>query len=215
MPITATSITPRVPLESSNTAASNKTTGGRHSRFTLWGDDGFTFGDLIDVVNPLQHIPVLSTIYRALSRDTIAAAPRLLGGALFGGVIGAAAAAANTLLEQVTGKDVGDHVLTLLQVPAAHPLDELDEPVAIAKATPPVPSPLSSAAVPQATVLPASSPPAFASHEDKARSSQEIGRIGLLARATRQLRLLAALDTYAQRSRLLAAHAGERVDAQF
>jgi hypothetical protein len=110
--------------------------------------------------------------------------PRLLGGALFGGVIGAAAAAANALIERVTGKDVGDHVVALLHLPLHAP----DEPVAIAQVTPPVPSPLSSAAVPQDT---------------------------LLARATRQLRLMAALDAYAQRSRLLAAHAGERVDAQF
>jgi hypothetical protein len=49
----------------------------------------------------------------------------------------------------------------------------------------------------------------------KAKADQEGNRIGLLARATRQLRLMAALDTYVQRSRLLAAHTGERVNAAF
>ena len=26
----------------------------------LWGGDGFTFGDLVDIFNPLQHIPLVS-----------------------------------------------------------------------------------------------------------------------------------------------------------
>ena len=31
-----------------------------------FGEDGLTFGDILDVINPLQHIPVISTIYRNL-----------------------------------------------------------------------------------------------------------------------------------------------------
>ena len=38
----------------------------------LWGEDGFTFGDLIDLINPLQHIPGLVTVYRGLIGDQIA-----------------------------------------------------------------------------------------------------------------------------------------------
>ena len=49
-----------------------------------WGEDGFTFGDLLDLINPLQHLPVISTLYRKLTGDEIAPAPRLLGGGLFG-----------------------------------------------------------------------------------------------------------------------------------
>jgi len=60
------------------------------ARFEPFGEDGLTFRDLIDLVNPLQHIPVLSTVYRKLTGDTIDPAMRVAGGALFGGPIGAA-----------------------------------------------------------------------------------------------------------------------------
>lgn len=64
-----------------------------------FGDDGFSFADFIDIINPLQHIPVLGSIYRRLSGDTIDPAARVAGGALFGGPIGAALAIAGTAVE--------------------------------------------------------------------------------------------------------------------
>ena len=39
------------------------------SSFSLWGNDGFSFRDILDVINPLQHLPVVSGIYRKLSED--------------------------------------------------------------------------------------------------------------------------------------------------
>ena len=83
----------------------------------FWGDDGFTFGDLIDLLNPLHHIPLVGSLYRGITGDEIAPGPRILGGALFGGgPIGAAIAiasgAANATLEQKTGRDMGGHVLS-------------------------------------------------------------------------------------------------------
>lgn len=77
----------------------------------FWGKDGFTFGDLVDLVNPLQHIPIVSTIYRAITGDEIAMGPRMVGGAVLGGVIGFGLAAANAAVEYETGKDVGETVL--------------------------------------------------------------------------------------------------------
>lgn len=81
---------------------------------------GFSFSDLLDIVNPLQHIPVVSTLYRAVTGDEIKAPARLLGGGLFGfglfgGLAGLAGAAANSLLAGATGKDAGGHVLALLR----------------------------------------------------------------------------------------------------
>jgi len=32
-----------------------------------FGDDGLTFGDILDVINPLHYISVISTIYRNLT----------------------------------------------------------------------------------------------------------------------------------------------------
>src|SRR5215470_6180450 len=37
--------------------------------FTLWEKGAFGFGDLVDIVNPLQHIPVVATIYRNMTGD--------------------------------------------------------------------------------------------------------------------------------------------------
>lgn len=80
----------------------------------FWGEDGFTFGDLIDLINPLQHIPVVSTIYRAVTGDEIAPGPRMIGGALLGGVVGFSAAAVSAAIENETGKDIGDHALVAM-----------------------------------------------------------------------------------------------------
>jgi len=86
---------------------------GRLER-VVFGADGLTFDDLLDVVNPLHHLPVVSTIYRSLSGDTIAPGPRLAGGGLFGGFIGLASAAVNVAVEESTGKDIGDHVYAMV-----------------------------------------------------------------------------------------------------
>lgn len=83
----------------------------------MWGKEGFSFGALLDVVNPLHHIPVVSTIYRAITGDTIGPAPRMMGGAIFGGVIGLIASAADSAVEAVTGRDTGSHVLAMLPEP--------------------------------------------------------------------------------------------------
>ncbi len=84
----------------------------------IWGDDGFTFDDFLDLINPLQHIPVVSSFYREITGDSIAPGPRVLGAALFsGGPIGAAVSAAAALIDVVmeseTGKDFGGHVMAL------------------------------------------------------------------------------------------------------
>jgi len=82
--------------------------------FQAFGADGFTFSDFLDIVNPLQHIPIVSSLYRQLSGDDIDPGSRIAGGTLFGGPIGTAAALANVALDQSTGKDMGDHVLAFL-----------------------------------------------------------------------------------------------------
>jgi len=66
-----------------------------------------SFADVLDVINPLQHLPGISTAYRELTGDAISAGARLAGGALFGGPIGFFASLINSIIEQETGKDVG------------------------------------------------------------------------------------------------------------
>ena len=66
-------------------------------------EDEFTFDDLIDIINPLQHLPIVSTIYRAITGDEISVKARAIGGGLFGGPIGLLAAGATMAVEEATG----------------------------------------------------------------------------------------------------------------
>ena len=78
-------------------------------------DDGwdFSFKNLLDVINPLQHIPVISTIYRKLTGDIPALPEKIAGDTLYGGVVGFLSSIADTAYEALTGKDFGDSVLAL------------------------------------------------------------------------------------------------------
>ena len=99
----------KAPIE---TESSDKNvTDGEHGGF--WGDDGFSFGDLLDLINPLQHLPIVSTLYRAITNDEIAPGPRMAGGAIYGGPLGFVSALADTFIEEATGKDVGEHIVAL------------------------------------------------------------------------------------------------------
>ena len=37
----------------------------------FWGEDGLQFGDVLDSINPLQHIPLVSSLYREITGDQI------------------------------------------------------------------------------------------------------------------------------------------------
>ncbi len=100
----------------------------------FWGDDGLTFDDFLDLINPLHHIPIVSTIYRAVTGDTISTGARVFGGALFGGVFGVFAAVFNAIVDQATGKDMGEHVLALFDGSDTAPNQA--SPTAVAASTP-------------------------------------------------------------------------------
>jgi hypothetical protein len=94
--------------------------GGPHPRsdgrdHSLFGADGLTFYDLLDIINPLQHLPILSNIYRELTGDDLSPGARMMGGGLFGGFIGFGVAMFNAIVEDLTGKDVGGHVFALFR----------------------------------------------------------------------------------------------------
>jgi len=76
----------------------------------FFGKDGLSFKSLVDAINPLQHLPIISTAYRELTGDTISSGARLLGGALFGGGIGFLAAIVNEISSETTGKDIGGNL---------------------------------------------------------------------------------------------------------
>ncbi|HEX7776294.1 MAG TPA: hypothetical protein VF449_07180, partial [Parvibaculum sp.] len=73
-----------------------------------------TFSDVLDTLNPLQHIPVVSDIYRHLTGDTISPAARVAGDTLYGGPIGLVMSVANAAIDAVSGKDLGEHAFASL-----------------------------------------------------------------------------------------------------
>lgn len=123
-----------------------------------------SFSDLLDVVNPLQHIPVVSTIYQKFTGDTIESGPRMLGGALFGAITGSflpslATAAFNTIVKETSGRDAGEHVASLFEsTPGEEP------PVQMVAPTVPTPQGVAMAPVPAGNEYRvfAAPPPAYA-----------------------------------------------------
>jgi hypothetical protein len=70
--------------------------------FEPFGGDGLTFGDILDAINPLHHIPLVGSLYRKITGDEIDPAMRVAGGALFGGPIGALVSAATLAMSRLT-----------------------------------------------------------------------------------------------------------------
>ncbi|MCM8732619.1 hypothetical protein M5E06_00200 [Azospirillum sp. A1-3] len=98
-----------VPREKASPVISDGHNGGP---VEIQGD--MSFWDFLDIINPLQHIPIVSTIYREITGDTIQPPMRIMGDMLYGGVIGGMASIANAVVEQATGQDVGETVMASL-----------------------------------------------------------------------------------------------------
>lgn len=79
------------------------------------GDGESFFHHILDVINPLQHLPVVGTIYRAITGEHIGPIEKIAGDGLYGGIIGAATSAADVAFEAITGKSVEDTVLAWLK----------------------------------------------------------------------------------------------------
>lgn len=175
------------PTDPTATAPANKPgTANGGKGVSAFADEEFSFWDLVDVINPLQHIPVVNTIYREVTGDKIGAAAKLAGGALFGAAtggigaaVGAAAAFIDVAIENESGQDVGETVFAALfgdeepsaegsspmladtrddasPDPTAEDQAELPEQVAVA---PPWRNPDQVAAVPPRAPVPDHAPP--------------------------------------------------------
>ncbi|OYD86099.1 hypothetical protein [Azospirillum brasilense] len=77
-------------------------------------DAEMSFGDFLDIINPLQHIPLVNTVYREVTGDTIKPSSKVIGGILFGGPLGGMASIANAVVEQAQGKDIGGQIMASL-----------------------------------------------------------------------------------------------------
>lgn len=82
---------------------------------TMFAEEEPSFWDVLDIINPLQHIPVVNTLYQELTGDKIGVGARLAGGALFGGPLGLIASAVGCVIEQETGDTLGGHALAMFR----------------------------------------------------------------------------------------------------
>ena len=64
------------------------------------------FFDFLDVINPLQHLPVIGGLYRQINGDQMSPAAHAAGGFLWGGPLSLLAGAMNGAMEEDTGKDM-------------------------------------------------------------------------------------------------------------
>ncbi|GEM_PF-2928372 len=125
-----------------------------------------TVWDLLDFINPLQHIPVVNMIYREITGDKIGALPQIVGGAILGGPIGAISAIVNLAVEETTGKDLGGQFMALLSDEPAVPVSG---GIRQAESAPPtVPVTTTAAAAPSAST------PTSPATEDKPRGHIEV-----------------------------------------
>ncbi|OIR08079.1 hypothetical protein GALL_99450 [mine drainage metagenome] len=121
--VTPSPVTAPPQASSGQTAAS----AGGKGHVQAWHDkDGPGFSDILDAINPLQHIPIISTLYRHLTGDTEGAASTLAGGtaygsllgmasnAVLGGIIGLGVGLVDVVVRDATGEDIGEHIYNTL-----------------------------------------------------------------------------------------------------
>lgn len=133
-------------------------------------DSGSFLDEVLDVINPLQHLPVVGTLYRAITGDKIGDVAQVAGDTLYGGVIGLGSSVANLIFKDATGKDFGDTVLAFVEGLGS------DAPPALADAKP-APVKVADATAPQA---PHAAPPPAAT----AKAAPRQPAPGQMARTT-------------------------------
>jgi len=77
-------------------------------------EEGF-FDHLLDVINPLQHLPIIGTLYRAITGDKMGPVEKIAGDTLYGGMWGAITSIADVAFEGITGKSFEDTALALFK----------------------------------------------------------------------------------------------------
>lgn len=89
-----------------------RTATGNQASLISGGD--VSFKDFLDIINPLQQLPIIGNLYRAATGDTISTGARLAGGMLLGGPIGFMVAALAAGFESATGNGIGETMLAAL-----------------------------------------------------------------------------------------------------
>jgi hypothetical protein len=110
-------VTSRLALAEKTGAANGRVSGSALSysstRAKTATQENFSFADIIDMVNPLHHIPVAGSIYRSITGDDIKPISKIIGGGIYGGGAGAASGLVNVIIEEETGRDITGNIASL------------------------------------------------------------------------------------------------------
>ncbi|HUH83107.1 MAG TPA: hypothetical protein VLX85_00770 [Stellaceae bacterium] len=94
------------------------TTTAARTNTHAWKDGGsFGFHDLLDTINPLQHIPVVSTIYRWLTGDTPGNVAEVVGDGIYGGPVGVGIGFMSIAFKEETGEGPGEMAMAKIAGP--------------------------------------------------------------------------------------------------
>lgn len=102
------------PQTSAATASTDTSTGSGKPLLTTGADGKSFFENVLDVVNPLEHLPIVSTIYHAITGNQSGDVEKIAGDTLYGGPIGLLSSVADVAFEKITGKDFGDTMLAMV-----------------------------------------------------------------------------------------------------
>ena len=111
MPLAKPADAPQAPAPQANPARLSRVsapTGGAVSR-TDEASQGFGFADFVDTINPLQQLPLVGNLYRAVTGDEISQQARYAGSALYGMALGGPVGMGAFLGMAMVGDAVGDH----------------------------------------------------------------------------------------------------------
>jgi hypothetical protein len=103
-------------LKPQPTSAAVASTGTGKPLITTGADGKSFFDNLLDVVNPLEHLPIVSTIYNAITGNKSGDLEKVAGDTLYGGLIGLASSVVDLAFEKITGKDFGDTMLAAVGI---------------------------------------------------------------------------------------------------
>lgn len=84
--------------------------------------ESISFWDVVDIINPLQHIPIINLLYRELTGDEINGAAQIAGGGLYGGIAGVGGAIVTMVFEDITDggvRQMARDIMGLDDTPAA------------------------------------------------------------------------------------------------
>lgn len=101
------------PERNFETALAYSADNAHHTQTQPEEDDNYDFYDVLDIINPLQHIPLVSTLYRGISGDEIKPAARIIGGTIYGGPVGAVSSTVNVVIEHETGRDLAGNAIAM------------------------------------------------------------------------------------------------------